>query len=29
MSFLGLVDKDRAWPFGKVKRKHGTESGEK
>ena len=26
---LGLVDKDRAWPFGKVKRKHGTESGEK
>ena len=26
---LGLVDKDRAWPFGKGKRKHGTESGEK
>lgn len=26
---LGLVNKDWAWPFGKVKRKHGTESGEK
>ena len=25
----GLGDKDRAWPFGKGKRKHGTESGEK
>lgn len=25
----GPVDKDRAWPFGKGKRKHGTESGEK
>ena len=25
---LGLVDKDRAWPFGKGKRKHGTECGD-
>ena len=26
---LGLVDKNRAWPFGKGSKKHGTESGEK
>ena len=26
---LGLVDQDRAWPFGEVKRKHGTDRGEK
>ena len=25
---LGLLDKNRAWPFGKVKKKHGAEGRE-